>query len=448
MEAPTAECGGCIGATEVPTTECGGCIRATEAAATVGGGCIRGTEAPTTECSGCIRGTDATPIAVAGRRRPAAMKAVTWDSGVRWDDPNLRWADPSYLLEPGDFGYVNTAPATGASQAKKGIKTMNETPENQKVLLALAKNMRAGAATLQDVIGLHHHRDTTLNAAILKLEGDPAAAAGSNANKGSQLVYKMSEDAANDARSARKNLSDGDVKTLLDAYRDSMEDVNGRKHNAGWSAAGFTDGVSVPREHAKRQSLLAMMRSYLAANPSHETSKLQPSGPPLAVTAAAAQALGVTFQAAFDLLNTLESAQANCKTLRDADEAALADEVSGTTNELRDLLAADDPRWESFGLNIPAHPNPPEAVASVTLTALGNGREALAWTPAVRAAYYRIFIKIVGVDTDFRFLKRDDDLDHTLTGLTPGSTISAYVIAANAGGEAAASPTVTKVVGA
>ena len=87
-------------------------------------------------------------------------------------------------------------------------------------------------------------------------------------------------------------------------------------------------------------------------------------------------------------------------------------------------------------------------MASVTLTALGNGREALAWTPAVRAAYYRIFIKIVGVDTDFRFLKRDDDLDHTLTGLTPGSTISAYVIAANAGGEAAASPTVTKVVGA
>ena len=52
---------------------------------------------------------------------------------------------------------------------------MNETPENQKVLLALAKNMCAGAAWLQDTIGLHHHRDATLDAAILKLEGDPAA---------------------------------------------------------------------------------------------------------------------------------------------------------------------------------------------------------------------------------------------------------------------------------
>jgi len=48
----------------------------------------------------------------------------------------------------------------------------------------------------------------------------------------------------------------------------------------------------------------------------------------------------------------------------------------------------------------------------------------------------------------FRFLKRDSDLDHTLTGLTPGSTVAAYVIAANPGGEAAPSPTVTKVVGA
>ena len=34
------------------------------------------------------------------------MKPVTWDSGVRWDDPNLRWGTPSYLLEPGDPGYV------------------------------------------------------------------------------------------------------------------------------------------------------------------------------------------------------------------------------------------------------------------------------------------------------------------------------------------------------
>jgi hypothetical protein len=52
------------------------------------------------------------------------------------------------------------------------------------------------------------------------------------------------------------------------------------------------------------------------------------------------------------------------------------------------------------------------------------------------------------VDADFRHLTNDDDLDHTIKDLTPGTTISVYVVAANAGGEAAPSPTVTKVVGA
>ena len=376
------------------------------------------------------------------------MKPVTWDSGVRWDDPNLRWGNPSYLLEPGDPGYVNTSPATGANTTKKGNRTMNETPENQRVLLAVAKKIRAGAATLQDVIGLHHHRDTTLTTAILKLEGDPAAAPGSNANKGSQLVYKSCEDAAKDARSALKTLSDGTVKTLLSAYRDVLERIHGKKHNAGWAAAGFTDVVSVPREHDKRQSLLAAMRSYLAANAGYEASLPQPGGTPLAVTAAAALALGTTFQAAFDLINSSEAEQANCKNARDADKKGLFDEVSGTIKELNGLLAADDPRWENFGLNIPANPNPPEPVTAVTLTAVGTGREELAWTAATRATYYRLFVKVDGVDTDFRFVKRDSDLDHTLTDLTPGTTISAYVIAANPGGEAIASPTVTKVVGA
>lgn len=72
----------------------------------------------------------------------------------------------------------------------------------------------------------------------------------------------------------------------------------------------------------------------------------------------------------------------------------------------------------------------------------------LSWSAAARATYYRIFIKIEGEDADFRFLKRDSDLDHTLTGLTPGTTVSVYIIAANPGGEAPPSPTVTKVVGA
>ncbi len=325
---------------------------------------------------------------------------------------------------------------------------MNETPRNQKQLLALAKRQRAGAIQLQDTIGLHHHRDTTLNAAILKLEGDPAAAPGSNANKGSQLVYKLCGDATGDAERALMNLSDTEVKHLLTGYQTIIKGVHGPSHNAGWVAAGFTKNMRIPDKHDLRQGLLTTMRSYLAANPSHEGTLPQATGPAQQVTAAAALALMPVFQAAFTLVDDRRSLQEQCKNLRDADEDALFDEVSGTTAELRGLLSDVDPRWENFGLNIPAHPNPPEAATGVTLTSLGGGREALSWEPAVRATYYRLFIKVHGVDAEFRFLKRDDDLDHTIPDLTPGTTISAYVIAANAGGEASPSPTVTKVVGA
>jgi hypothetical protein len=38
------------------------------------------------------------------------MRTVTFDAGFTWDDPNLRWGDPSYLLEPGDPGYVSPLP--------------------------------------------------------------------------------------------------------------------------------------------------------------------------------------------------------------------------------------------------------------------------------------------------------------------------------------------------
>ncbi len=108
----------------------------------------------------------------------------------------------------------------------------------------------------------------------------------------------------------------------------------------------------------------------------------------------------------------------------------------------------DDPRWEQMGLNIPANPNPPEAVASLTLTAAGAGRELAEWPHARRATYYRAFIQVQGVDAAFRFVERTEDLDYVFKGLTAGTTVAFQIVAANDGGEAAPSPTVTKVVGA
>jgi len=49
------------------------------------------------------------------------MKIVTWDSGFRFDDPNLYWGNPSYLLEPGDPGYVDPNPLASATNKKINV---------------------------------------------------------------------------------------------------------------------------------------------------------------------------------------------------------------------------------------------------------------------------------------------------------------------------------------
>ena len=378
------------------------------------------------------------------------MRIIRFDQGFVFDDINSYFGadgEPAYQLEPGDPGYKITGAEAPPQTTITKHTTMNETPQELKPLLALARVMRTGATTLEDVIGLHHYKAAGLNTAILKLEGDPNAEAMSNANKGSMLVYKLAEDASRDAASALKTYSDGPVKELLTGYRKILEGVHGLKHNAGWAAAGFTTNRRVPEKHENRQTLLAAMRSYLAAHPGHEGTLPRAEGPALQVSAAAALALMAPFQAAFDLINSTDSAQVLTKGLRDDDHQGLYRFVSKMIGEIGGRLSADDPRWEVFGLNIPANPNPPEGVTVLSLTAGAAGQEVLSWEHARRATYYRIFIKVEGVDEDFRFLARDTDFDHTIKGLTPGTVLHAYVVAANPAGEAAPSPVVTKVVG-
>lgn len=380
------------------------------------------------------------------------MRPLSWDDGTTFDDPNAYWGNPSYVLEPGDPGYVVPAPPPGtlsASTKSKRTMSSNATPVNRAILTALARSIYAGQLTHAASVGLLHHLAPGMKAAIDKIEGDPAAAPGSAANKGSQLLYRDCVDMTGDAEAALKTLSDGAVKTWLDGYRTILQGVHGKKADAGWVAAGFAPGsTSVPSKHAERQTLLGAARAYLAAHPTYEASLPQPGATPLAVTAAQALTLQTQFQTARTLVDTRTAEQATCKAVRDGDVKALFEEVSGTITELRGLLADNDPRWEIFGLNIPANPSAPLGVSALTVTAAGAGRELVAWSYAPRADYYRLFLKRVGTDADFVNVADPRDLEHTLKNLTPGTTIEAYVVPTNGGGPGPASPTVSKVVGA
>jgi hypothetical protein len=72
-----------------------------------------------------------------------------------FDNPNLRWASPAYLLEPGDPGYVPTSPTNPQPKGKiKKMKHMKYYPRNladQIGWLVNFKNTLSGYAT---VLGL------------------------------------------------------------------------------------------------------------------------------------------------------------------------------------------------------------------------------------------------------------------------------------------------------
>ena len=46
------------------------------------------------------------------------MRPASYDSGLRFGDPNVRWGNPGYVLEPGDPGFVPPIPLVNKPKTK------------------------------------------------------------------------------------------------------------------------------------------------------------------------------------------------------------------------------------------------------------------------------------------------------------------------------------------
>lgn len=360
------------------------------------------------------------------------VRPMYWGDGTKYGDPNAYWGSPSYVLEPGDPGYVPVPPDSPppATHKTRNMKN-NPTPKNLGVLLGLAHDLSDGLHIIEDTIGMKQNKEADIRADILKLEGDPAAADGSNAKKGSILVYKLTRTAGSNADSALSVLAKGEVQDFLQAASDVLSGILGRKWSNAWIPTGFPDNsTAVPIKQDKKFALLSALKNYFTANPTHELN--QP--PHRIVTAARADELHEEMSDLRAAVNTAEATQEIAKNTRDADQDALFARVSGTIGEIDQLLDDDSPHWETLGLNIPAHPNPPEAVADLTVTGAGPKRLLAEWPSARRATYFRVFILIVGVDEDFRFYENAEALELTIKDLPTGATVKIKVMAANTGG--------------
>ncbi len=338
-----------------------------------------------------------------------------------WDDISTTWDE-----------FFWDAPAGPALPFKKPKNTnrrtmsSNPTPDNNDVLRALADRIADGCHTHEVSIGIKQNTETAIRAAITGLTT-------------AELQVGLKKQAVDDTATAVQGADAAGEQTLINCKLRLAQKL-GQRWSAAWEPTGFPrQSTAIPDTADERFTLLNDLKEYFTAVPASESADM---GATAAACLAAWTALSDARQAAADA----DSAQTTAFNNRAAAVTALRNRVRGLIQELGKLIAADDPRWEAFGLNIPANPSAPEPVASVTAAALGNGRIEVSWPYATRAVRYRVETFITGVDEEWQNKGSFKDLETNLKGFTAGQTVKVRVIAANDGGDAAPSPEGTVVV--
>lgn len=366
------------------------------------------------------------------------MRILRFDSGETWDNPNARWGDPSYVLEPGDPGYLDPNPSP-AKQPTYRTMSNNEIPDAERPLLARAEDCADGCAVLQDSLPLKLVREADLRLLLTSLKGDPGATP--TPVLGLLYQFKLAEQAQAVANAARKT-KDLEGKTFLTNARNSLIGILGRAPSPEWALAGFTNppanSNAVPNTQEGRLQCLSALAVYLTEHPTYE---VPAGGPRPEVTAARAQALHDQLSTCRAMANSASTAQDNALKAKREALQGLRRRLIALVDELQLLLPDDDARWEVFGLNIPANPRPPEPATDLVLTNAGLGRVAAEWEPGTRSDDDRILIQIVGVDPDYReYGKSGGDGEELLKNLPSGATVKVKIISLNGSLEASDGP--------
>ena len=377
------------------------------------------------------------------------MRVLRFDAGEKWDDPNARWGDPAYVLEPGDPGYVDPNPPNPVivipTQPKKyQAMSNNEIPDAERPLLGLAEDCADGCAALGATLPLTLITEPILRAAIRDLKGLPGQTPAATG-----LIYEWIEaDGLLRAKAAERKAKDMESRTFLTDARAALVPILGRDPSPEWTLAGFGNppgnSNAVPTTQEGRLQNLAMLAIYLTQHPTYA---VPAGGPRPEVTAARSQAQHDELSACRTAANMASTAQNTALNAKKAGLVTLRKLLIGLVDELQLKLSADDPRWEEFGLNIPANPRPPEPASELVLSTAGLNRILAEWEPGTRSDDDRILIWIVGTDTDWReYGKSGGDGEETLKNLPSGATVKVKIIALNGSLEAADGPEAQMVV--
>jgi hypothetical protein len=145
-------------------------------------------------------------------------------------------------------------------------------------------------------------------------------------------------------------------------------------------------------------------------------------------------------------VNAMEDARRAAKQTRDLTEAALRRRLTGLIAELGQLLDPFSPHWVTFGLKKPGAPDSPDAIKTLTATALGSGRVKLDYASAARAERYQLWQVTDPVTGAEELLDRTTDTTYLLEGQPVGAVLSLKVRAVNETGAGQFSPVVAVTV--
>lgn len=286
----------------------------------------------------------------------------------------------------------------------------NALPSDVNLLLAKADAMAAGLHDHEMAVGILQHTEMKLRANIAEVMSK-------------RLAYDATI-AAGEGLYQNQSLTDNYVKTFIKTTKNVLAATFGSTWSQVWEPTGFPNqSLAVPTTLDERLSLLGSLKMFLTANPGSANA-------PLNVTAARATILFEELSDARNAINANLTLRAQKKLERETAVTALRVRMRGVIDELDSLLEDDDPKWYQFGLVPPGEEDAPEVVTNLILTAGPSPGMVLGdWPNSARAAYYRVYAKVVGVDDNFHLVASPSDSDCTLTGLPSGSTVQIYVVA-------------------
>ncbi|MEA3187275.1 MAG: hypothetical protein QOD99_1105 [Chthoniobacter sp.] len=244
-------------------------------------------------------------------------------------------------------------------------------------------------------------------------------------------AFVTQDSAFNAQRSARQTASDSYQAAMSAIYDWLLASSNvlansfGTLWNTQWAQAGFVNhSTAIPRKAADQLGLALSLVNFFTANPGYEVASLKVTaayGATLRTTALAAQA-AVT--AATVALNTIGTAWQTAY-----------DTLTGLMRELiknlEGKLAKNDPRWLSFGLQIPASIVTPAQPVNLVAHLDGTGAIIVSCDAVPLATRYRWRMLLVGVQSDYLLAARSVDPLGSIPGVLPGQTAQIIVQAVN-----------------